>query len=155
MQVRQNSLGWPNRSRRTHKDPWQVTNMKKRGLVATLKANFKIREKNEQRREKDGEFMANPRGNRPGSPQESEFTVESKDWDLLKASKTLWDQVKQWLSPEKMVEIEKAHTSSSNSTSTPRPDEQDDPSSGVAPATSAHNFSLILSDLWNFRRDII
>ncbi|KAK1216214.1 hypothetical protein PQX77_021166 [Marasmius sp. AFHP31] len=25
----------------------------------------------------------------------------------------------------------------------------------VAPATSAHNFSLILSDLWNFRRDII
>ncbi|KAK1221105.1 hypothetical protein PQX77_016152 [Marasmius sp. AFHP31] len=26
---------------------------------------------------------------------------------------------------------------------------------GVAPATSAHNFSLILSDLWNFRRDII
>ncbi|KAL0057046.1 hypothetical protein AAF712_016333 [Marasmius tenuissimus] len=128
--VRQNSLNWRGRERRTHKNRWNLENIKRKGLMGILKANFDIRGRNERCREKDEEFVANPTAQdaRPGSPQESELTVETKDWDLLKSSKTLLEKVKDWLTPERLAECEKADTSTSRRPSTP-PDDNEAPSS--------------------------
>ncbi|KAL0058936.1 hypothetical protein AAF712_014339 [Marasmius tenuissimus] len=120
LQVRQNSLNWRGGQGRTHQDIWSVDSVKRKGILGILKANLNIRSRNEGRREKDKTFRTNPTaGARPGSPQESEFTVTSKDWDMLKSSKTLFEKVKDWLTPERRVECEKAHTSRTRATPPP------------------------------------
>ena len=118
LQIRQNSLGWKERVRRTHKNIMHCELIKKMGIVATIKENFKIRERNEKRREKDIVFLLDPRNNRAASPQESEHSISSTDWEGLKTSKTLFEKVKEWLSAEKLVEIEKHHGEKGNDTTT-------------------------------------
>jgi len=110
LQVRQNSLGWKERIRRTHKNIMQCKLIKKMGVIATIKENFKIRERNKKCQEADIAFLSDPRNNRPASTQESEHLISSTDWEGLKTSKTLFEKVKDWLSTEKLVEIERIHS---------------------------------------------
>ena len=95
--------------------------MRKRGLVAIIKQNFDIRGRNEKHRQKDGEYVADPQNNRPGSPQDSEYSVKGTDWDLIKPSKMLFNKVIDWLFPERLAEMEKVHTSTSTASNDANP----------------------------------
>ncbi|KAL0572722.1 hypothetical protein V5O48_009247 [Marasmius crinis-equi] len=110
--VRQNSLNWTGRSRRTHTDAWRTKRFREKELAEQLEENFKIRQRNKNRRKQDDLHVEHTGENdrpRPGSPQASEWSISDENWEILKDTPDTYEAVKQWLTAQKRHEIEKAH----------------------------------------------
>ncbi|KAL0067204.1 hypothetical protein AAF712_005774 [Marasmius tenuissimus] len=109
LKVRQNSLNWNGRKRRTHADPWRVKRFKEKELAEQLEINHDIRIENKRRRNEDELHIEdNERHEEPGSPQASEWSISEGSWEILKKSPDTFQLVKRWLTTQKRFEIEQA-----------------------------------------------
>ncbi|KAL0565687.1 hypothetical protein V5O48_016332, partial [Marasmius crinis-equi] len=134
LQVRQNSLNWKDRARRTHSDPWKVKTFRQKDLPEQLEENYNIRQQNKRRRKQDEVYVTRAVGNEPGSPQASEWSISEDNWKLLECSTDAYVKVKDWLTVQKQVEIEDAHRAAAAPTAPPAPsgDSSKEKKSGVS-----------------------